>query len=113
MSTQALQPLIWLARRLTSSSVRSGTALFLVAAARACRAFITSGTIIAGCFIRACIKDLLHLSLLKPDTQVGICLLTLVWIRLSHRLGFLRHRRDRKSTRLNSSHLGISYAVFC
>src|SRR5205814_5170591 len=24
-----------------------------------------------------------------------------------------RHRRDRKSTRLNSSHLGISYAVFC
>src|SRR5258705_13772727 len=23
------------------------------------------------------------------------------------------HRRDRKSTRLNSSHLGISYAVFC
>src|SRR5262245_66214446 len=27
------------------------------------------------------------------------------------RLG--RDRRDRKSTRLNSSHLGISYAVFC
>src|SRR5205814_7762439 len=25
----------------------------------------------------------------------------------------LRSRRDRKSTRLNSSHLGISYAVFC
>src|ERR1039458_10477715 len=24
-----------------------------------------------------------------------------------------RPRRDRKSTRLNSSHLGISYAVFC
>src|SRR5437899_5633734 len=24
-----------------------------------------------------------------------------------------RHRADRKSTRLNSSHLGISYAVFC
>src|SRR5258705_6846964 len=23
------------------------------------------------------------------------------------------HRLDRKSTRLNSSHLGISYAVFC
>src|SRR5437899_8015885 len=23
------------------------------------------------------------------------------------------HTRDRKSTRLNSSHLGISYAVFC
>src|SRR5205814_10454563 len=25
----------------------------------------------------------------------------------------LGHFRDRKSTRLNSSHLGISYAVFC
>src|SRR5205814_6002125 len=25
----------------------------------------------------------------------------------------LHLRRDRKSTRLNSSHLGISYAVFC
>src|SRR6201999_4636263 len=24
-----------------------------------------------------------------------------------------RHHKDRKSTRLNSSHLGISYAVFC
>src|SRR5258705_2016688 len=27
--------------------------------------------------------------------------------------GAVFHRRDRKSTRLNSSHLGISYAVFC
>src|ERR1039458_9046703 len=26
---------------------------------------------------------------------------------------FSSQRRDRKSTRLNSSHLGISYAVFC
>src|SRR3712207_8018844 len=25
----------------------------------------------------------------------------------------LQHRRDRKSTRLNSSHANISYAVFC
>src|SRR5438045_5954970 len=31
---------------------------------------------------------------------------------LSHVDGGAR-RRDRKSTRLNSSHLGISYAVFC
>src|SRR5256885_12869653 len=29
------------------------------------------------------------------------------------RIGFLTHRADRKSTRLNSSHLVISYAVFC
>src|ERR1035438_3418060 len=40
-------------------------------------------------------------------------------IRLSHRAQvevLTRHwasHRDRKSTRLNSSHLGISYAVFC
>src|SRR5205814_7519708 len=27
--------------------------------------------------------------------------------------GFVEGRIDRKSTRLNSSHLGISYAVFC
>src|SRR3712207_7583283 len=26
---------------------------------------------------------------------------------------FARHTRDRKSTRLNSSHANISYAVFC
>src|SRR5437899_10186957 len=31
-------------------------------------------------------------------------------LRLLDRLG---HLADRKSTRLNSSHLGISYAVFC
>src|SRR3712207_7267723 len=29
-----------------------------------------------------------------------------------HQLG-VRQRRDRKSTRLNSSHANISYAVFC
>src|SRR5262245_62189304 len=28
-------------------------------------------------------------------------------------LDVVRRHRDRKSTRLNSSHLGISYAVFC
>src|SRR5207253_11480326 len=27
--------------------------------------------------------------------------------------GWRRRRRDRKSTRLNSSHVAISYAVFC
>src|SRR5205814_8320956 len=35
---------------------------------------------------------------------------------IEHRLHIARrdgHDLDRKSTRLNSSHLGISYAVFC
>src|SRR3712207_8994300 len=27
--------------------------------------------------------------------------------------GFMKHSGDRKSTRLNSSHANISYAVFC
>src|SRR2546430_8997977 len=31
----------------------------------------------------------------------------------SQRVRFRRPRRDRKSTRLNSSHSQISYAVFC
>src|SRR5262245_64922193 len=30
-----------------------------------------------------------------------------------HGFGLTLIERDRKSTRLNSSHLGISYAVFC
>src|SRR5256885_7597874 len=32
---------------------------------------------------------------------------------LGQQRGLLLHRGDRKSTRLNSSHLVISYAVFC
>src|SRR2546430_11703055 len=41
------------------------------------------------------------------------------WLRPSHELGMPNKRpnagsrRDRKSTRLNSSHSQISYAVFC
>src|SRR5258705_1148327 len=37
----------------------------------------------------------------------------LVLLTISTVAGSVRGRRDRKSTRLNSSHLGISYAVFC
>src|ERR1035438_144679 len=36
------------------------------------------------------------------------CLSKALWIS-----AISMERRDRKSTRLNSSHLGISYAVFC
>src|SRR5262245_63112614 len=42
--------------------------------------------------------------LLEPDSGSG-------WRRLIGRIHRLRVRQDRKSTRLNSSHLGISYAV--
>src|SRR5438045_4780398 len=33
--------------------------------------------------------------------------------RHQHVRQFVKRKADRKSTRLNSSHLGISYAVFC
>src|SRR5699024_11228993 len=35
-----------------------------------------------------------------------------LWCRLRNELAIMS-RRDRKSTRLNSSHVSISYAVFC
>src|SRR5436853_5766968 len=35
------------------------------------------------------------------------------WLLLFATLENFGYRQDRKSTRLNSSHLGISYAVFC
>src|SRR5262245_62214127 len=42
-----------------------------------------------------------------------IYFITLFLTRLSCCLGWPQTLEDRKSTRLNSSHLGISYAVFC
>src|SRR5947199_4763996 len=55
-------------------------------------------------------------SLISPDENVGSRF-------RSHEIFFLKQiglglnraieQADRKSTRLNSSHLGISYAVFC
>src|SRR3712207_9428236 len=35
------------------------------------------------------------------------------WEKLTERIGFWLDMKDRKSTRLNSSHANISYAVFC
>src|SRR5699024_11505988 len=35
------------------------------------------------------------------------------WFQKEHPRGFFHPIRDRKSTRLNSSHVSISYAVFC
>src|SRR5262245_64735126 len=51
-------------------------------------------------------RRLLHLVLVEDarERRVTVSLLG------NHRR---RHVGDRKSTRLNSSHLGISYAVFC
>src|SRR2546426_4673414 len=48
-----------------------------------------------------------HEDLVRPRLDPGQRHLKRV--RATHR----QHRQDRKSTRLNSSHLVISYAVFC
>src|SRR5262245_21588657 len=47
----------------------------------------------------------------EPRRLAGETTIAPVVVSLSERRG--PRRQDRKSTRLNSSHLGISYAVFC
>src|SRR3712207_7573513 len=54
----------------------------------------------------------------QSTTSAGLVLTaaTVTWTTgawLQARLASRRGRRDRKSTRLNSSHANISYAVFC
>src|SRR5262249_24384885 len=61
MSTQTLQPLIWLARRRISSSVRNGAPPFSTDFPRASIACKASGTIIARLFILALIVAILLL----------------------------------------------------
>src|SRR5471030_2032324 len=51
------------------------------------------------------------ISHLRPDTYIGTPSFLKIIIEKARELG--ADVRDRKSTRLNSSHLGISYAVFC
>src|SRR5438045_6683766 len=46
----------------------------------------------------------------SPPLELHMRLMTSRW---SQRLWTFQEAADRKSTRLNSSHLGISYAVFC
>src|SRR3712207_6892615 len=48
-----------------------------------------------------------------PATQVVIVLLMFVGGCAGSTAGGIKVIRDRKSTRLNSSHANISYAVFC
>src|SRR3989442_4273128 len=52
--------------------------------------------------------------LLKPSPMHGL-LSILIWLPIAAGLAvvLLGDRKDRKSTRLNSSHVRISYAVFC
>src|SRR5258705_2184247 len=50
-------------------------------------------------------------SSMRPSSRIRLVLLR---TRYRGRMGdVVRLHEDRKSTRLNSSHLGISYAVFC
>src|SRR5438477_5926545 len=50
---------------------------------------------------------------LREGGPAGLRLQPAVPERRRHRHGLLPPARDRKSTRLNSSHMSISYAVFC
>src|SRR5690554_7679073 len=64
-------------------------------------------------------KHVIHLNIGQPDIetpQVAIDAVknsNLKVLEYSHSAGFESYRKDRKSTRLNSSHVRISYAVFC
>src|SRR5207249_9940837 len=46
---------------------------------------------------------------LRSSSSAAGAILTLLWFCSRKK----NHNRDRKSTRLNSSHVSISYAVFC
>src|SRR5436853_2637669 len=53
----------------------------------------------------------LNLTIKDQRWSFALLALTIVLVLLVNMI--MLRRRDRKSTRLNSSHLGISYAVFC
>src|SRR5262245_64691486 len=58
--------------------------------------------------------SLRHARLDHGDARVGIEIADSCACRqVEDHAAIARRQRDRKSTRLNSSHLGISYAVFC
>src|SRR5258705_12285568 len=60
------------------------------------------------------LHDALPISVSRNLASVSAPPLSACWTKSSQRLATsLLELRDRKSTRLNSSHLGISYAVFC
>src|SRR3712207_7073852 len=56
--------------------------------------------------------DKIGLGKLAPFVQLGINALTGNWLGVAQDV-FGLVSQDRKSTRLNSSHANISYAVFC
>src|SRR5438067_3390826 len=62
------------------------------------------------------LHDALPISLTAPARRARVTQLEPVVfgdVRDATEPGYRRERQDRKSTRLNSSHVSISYAVFC
>src|SRR5262245_63547158 len=54
-----------------------------------------------------------YTTLFRSWLSPASCLEVLLLLQLLFHLNLTNGQKDRKSTRLNSSHLGISYAVFC
>src|SRR5690606_39611380 len=57
--------------------------------------------------------EALYFALRNPKLVVGLSIVLLFLLVGLVVPPFLEHTQDRKSTRLNSSHVKISYAVFC
>src|SRR5205814_9354650 len=64
-------------------------------------------------FVGAMLTVLLVYSIARSDGHTPVVTLLLAGVVINAVLVALQTLIDRKSTRLNSSHLGISYAVFC
>src|SRR5258705_4477990 len=93
-------------RRPPRSTLFPYTTLFRSLSERSLALPRTVALILGAAFVAAAAQ----VSVPLPGTPVPMTLQPLAVLLVG---GLLGARLDRKSTRLNSSHLGISYAVFC
>src|SRR5690606_41422011 len=72
------------------------------------KAMLLIGMLVASAFVMILNETILSVALRDLSTELHVATTTAQWLTS----GFLL-TIDRKSTRLNSSHVKISYAVFC